>query len=343
MKYLDIDRLDMKKGELQTNIKKIYVEYGSKFICESKDLNIKIQVKLLQEHIVSVGIKYYTLIYDIPFRDFDMFPLKINFIDPQTNKNEFNESNVYIYNIHATSELTGTLLVKFAVKLLKGLGCIKAYLHDGTSVKCKSNSLGYDLTYYKLLEKNKSFYMSLGFEYDIMVTLNYSSSFKSKSKLKKFMNKMIKVCRKIKIVKLINDYKKLLEICTQIIKNPNLKNNLIVRCANTYNIIEPVETKNIWICETHILNLVQECTEMLQMLNFDTSSENKYKYLSDLLVSLFKSENSCWVVETFEKFIMNSRIYEIEYNNIILSRKYLDCFKILKEFRYTSNYSYQFV
>jgi len=340
MKYLDIDTLDMEQGNIQSNIKKIDTEYGSEFMCESKDLNIKIQVKLYQEHVVSVGFKYYTLIYDIPAREFDMFPLKINFIDPEMKKLG---SNVYIQNIHATPEITGTVLVKFALKLLKGLGCIKAYLNDGTNVKCQSNSLGYDLTYYKLLEKNKSFYMGLGFDYDIIVTHIYPTSFKSKSKLKKFMNKIIKTCRKIKIVKLVNDYKKLLEICTQIIKNPGLKNNLIVRCTNTYNIIEPVETKNIWICETHILNLVQECTEMLQMLKFETNSENKYKYLSDLVVNLFKSEKSCWVIEPFEKYIMNSKIYEIEYNNIILSRKYLDCFKVLKQFRYNSDYSYQFV
>jgi len=341
MKYLDIDALDMELGELKSNIEKIETEYGSEFICESKTLNVKIPVKLLQEDVVSIGIKYYTLIHDIPLRQFDMFPLKINFIDPETKKLG---SNVYIQNIHATSELTGTLIVKFALKLLKGLGCTKAYLHDGTEVQCKSNGLGYDLTYYKLLEKNKTFYTNLGFDHDISVTSSYGTSFKSKSKLKKFINKIIKSCRKIKISTLVNYYQKLLDICNQIIKNSVLINNLIVRCTYTYNIIEPVETKNIWICKTNILDLVQECAQMLHMLQINnTDSGTKEKYLSDLLVSLFKLDRSCWLLESFEKYVMNSKIYEIEYNNIILSRKYLDCFKVLKHFRYNSNYSYQFV
>lgn len=336
MKNLDIDTFNLNNEfDLQTNLRQIEKKYGNEFVCESTLFNISIPVKLYKEHIASNDIKYYTLIYDISNREYSMFPLKINFIDTETKKIA---SNAYIQNIHATDQLTGTQIVKFALQLLKVLGCKKVYLHDGTGVKCKSNSFAYDLTYYKLLEKNKTFYTNLGFEHDISIENNYGNYFKSKSKLKKFINKMIKSCRKIKISTLVSDYKKLLDICTQIIKNPLSINNLIIRCTYTYNIIEPVETKNIWICKSNIINLVQECTEMLQMLD-----NKEFKYFADLLVSLFKSETSCWLLEPFEKFILGSNIYEIEYYNIILSRKYLDCFKVLKEFRYSSNYSFSFV
>jgi hypothetical protein len=336
MNYLDIDKLNMEKGKLQSNIEQIVTTYGSEFECVSETLGEKksIPVKLYQEHVVSVGIKYWTLIYNIPFRTFSMFPLKINFIDPEAKKLT---SNVYIQNIHATQDLTGTQIVKFTLRLLKALGCVQAYLHDGATIECGSNRLTYDLTYYKLLEKNKSFYMGLGFDHDISVTTDYPASFKSKSQLKKFMKKIIKACKKVKVSTLISYYTKLLGICTQIISNGSLSSKLIIRCARTFNIIEPIETKNIWICKPNSMELIQECKEMLEILK-----QSDHKYIADMLVDYFKSDRSCYLLEPFEKYVLESNIYEIEYNNIILSREYLGCFKILRYFRHNSNYSYQF-
>ena len=217
------------------------------------------------------------------------------------------------------------------------MGCSKVYLYDGTSVTCKDNNLTYDLTYYKLLEKSNTFYTGLGFDFDISITNSYTDNFLTKKKLKKFINKVLICCRKIKISTLISEYKKLLKICTKNIDMQSSTSKIIVRCGYMFNLRLPLEVNNIWICKTSIYNLLNECIEMLQFLN---SSNDKYLY--EFLVKLFKSENSCFLLESFEKYILNSNTYEIEYNNIILSRQYLQCFRLLKKFRY-SNYSYEFV
>ena len=93
MKYLDIDILKMTQGDLQSNLSQIEIKYGNKFICKSSSLDLEIPIKFYKEKIQSTNIQFYTLIYDITDRIFDMFPLKIDFIDPETKKLN---SNVYI-------------------------------------------------------------------------------------------------------------------------------------------------------------------------------------------------------------------------------------------------------
>jgi hypothetical protein len=330
-KNLDLDKINLKKGYLQSNLDYIEKQYGHSFIITSKTLNISVPVKLYKERIEPVEIEYYTLIYDIDNRLFDMFPLKINFIDTQTKNLN---SNAYISNIHATETLSGTQTVKIALEILKKFGTEKVYIIDGTTVICQQNGLDYDLTFYKLLEKNKTFYTNLGFDFDISTTDSYIMDVKNVKKLKKFINKMLNCCKKIKVSTLIKDYKKLLKMCYESIENAD--NKIIVRCTNIHYLVYPEQVKNIWLCNTNVMSLVQECREMLYLLKFSNE-----KYLYKILVNVFKSQDKCSLIELFEKWILHSKIYEIEYNNQIINREYLSCFKILKTFRY-SNYSYTF-
>ncbi len=317
--------------DLQTSLAKFYKTYGSKFTIYDESTNISIPLELTESSLPTFKMKFYTLIYDVEGRDFELYPLKINFIDMY--KIKLNDT-VYISNIHKTNELTGSQIVKFALELLKRLGTKKVYIYDGTTVKCLSNSMHYDLSFLKLLEKGKTFYMNFGFDFD-NIGLDYSKAFTSPNQYKQYVKKTIAACKKIKVKQIVNEYKKILHMCYLVIKSGDYE-NLKVKCRNAYTNMLKFESRNTWICKKNITDLVYEAKEMLDLL-----AKAQTKYLYDFMIQLFSSPDKCWAYDIIIKNMLDNQMYLIEYNGTKISREYFESFFMLRFLRYNI-YTFKF-
>jgi hypothetical protein len=316
--------------DLQTSLAEFYKTYGSQFIIYDESTNISIPLELTESSLPTFKMKFYTLIYDVEGRDFELYPLKINFIDMY--KIKLNDT-VYISNIHKTNELTGSQIVKFALELLKRLGTKKVYIYDGTTVKCSSNSMDYDLSFLKLLEKGKTFYMNFGFDFD-NVGQHYSKGFTSPAQYKQHVKKTIAVCKKIKVKQIVSEYKKILHMCYLVIKSGDYE-NFKVRCREGYTSLLKYKKRNTWICKKNITDLVYEAKEMLDVLG---KAQNKYLY--DFMIQLFSS-SECSDYDVIIKNMLDNQMYLIEYNGTKISREYFESFFMLRFLRYNI-YTYKF-
>lgn len=308
--------------DLQTSLGEFYKTYGSEFAiqCES----VAIPLKLTISSLPTFKMNFYTLIYDVENRDFELYPLKINFIDPYKIKLS---DTAYIANIHKTDQLTGSQIVKFALELLKRLGAKKAYIYDGATVRCSSSSMNYDLSFLKLLEKGKTFYMNFGFDFDT-VGQEYTKGFTSPAQYKQHVKKTIKACKKIKIKQIVNEYKQILHMCYLVIKSGDYE-NFKVRCREGYTNVVKSESRNTWICKRNITDLVYEAKDMLDLLG-----KSQTKYLYDFMIQLFSDSEKCWAYDIIIKYMLDNPMYSIEYNGTKISREYFESFFMLRFLRY---------
>jgi len=320
MKKINLDDINF-KSDLHTNLDQIYKTWGSNFIIKYND--IVIPLKLTISSLENFKMKFYTLIYDVEDRDYELYPLKINFIDMY--KIKLNDT-VYIANIHKTNELTGSQIVKFALELLKKLGTKKVYIYDGATIKCPSSNMNYDLSFLKLLEKDKTFYMNFGFDFDT-VGNDYSKAFTSPTKYKQYVKKTIAKCKKITVKQIITEYKKILHMCYLVIKTGDYE-NFKVKCREGYTNTIKYDTRNTWICKRNIVDLVYESKEMLDVLG-----RTQTKYLYDFMIQLFSSPD-CWAYDIIIKNMLDNPMYEIVYRDTSVSREYFESFFMLRFLRY---------
>ena len=101
-------------------------------------------------------------------------------------------------------------------------------LFDATSIKCRNKE--YDLSFLKLLEHGKTFYMKFGFKFDINDDIRYNE-FSSAITKKNYVKNLVKKCRKLRTSKLITFYKKLLKTLNK------CKNKECIKYINTNDIL----------------------------------------------------------------------------------------------------------
>lgn len=172
VKYFSLNRPPIKfeEGKLQENLKLLHRKMGEKFTLlyqdrsEKKSKVIKMPVVLFWDK----KFKYYILKYDRLYTDDELLPLAITFNDRDTYKNN---NNAYISNIHKTEKISGSEMVTMAIKLIFILGAEKIMIDDGATIDCNGKEIS--LSPFKLLEKNRTFYMKFGFRpYDDSVDGN---------------------------------------------------------------------------------------------------------------------------------------------------------------------------
>lgn len=335
-----------KKGQLQDNLINFYNEYGSRFKIlymppkekhKKKSDKIEIIIKLFKVKLIG-GAKYYRMIHDIPHRTTNLVPLQIDFIDNQTI--ELN-NNSYIANIHKTYEISGTNLIKICLKINEILGAEKTRLYDGTSVNC--DNVNMDLSYLKLLEKGVTFYMGLGFDFEVTHSEWFHIRYSNKNILKKEVSKLIKELRLIKIADIINEYRKLLKLINLVVIENNEQNlQIIIKDLDIVKSASKEHDLNSQQYKTNayyfIPELYKECFEMLDILNNNTN----YTYLYELMIDLFKDKTKCNNYTKLFFYLVESLTYKIIYGNHIITKKYGLKFRLLQVLRQNYSYSYTF-
>jgi hypothetical protein len=318
-----------KKGNLQENLDDFSKTYGSKF--KLKYGKILIDIVLNIAHLPN-KLKFYRMIYDIPYRTTSLKPFAIDFIDPNL---VCLNNNTYISNIQRTENISGTQMIKICLAINRILGAEKTYLSDGTTITCEKTTEKFDLSFLKLIERRSTFYTNLGFDFDIDKVGWFYTKFDSKEDLKKQINILINKIRSIKTDFLIKEYKKTMDLIIKIIKN-NFKGDIqiILDNSNTTHIDQYyTETKNL---ENSLMEILTESKEMLGILN---KYSKKYPYMYKILIDTFK--NDCTEYSILNKYLIKNNRSKIIYNGKIINRPYNRSFKILNIYRY-GYYSYKF-
>jgi hypothetical protein len=322
MKTFDLNIKHNFSNNLQENLKQLYKDYGKKFKLQYNKNIIEVTMKY-NTHKLS-KIKYYSITYDIPNRDFDLYPLHISFIDVLDKKVN---NNCYINYIHKTDNISGSEMIKLAMAFCKIVKVHTAYIYDSTTVTCKNTSGGsniYDLSYLKLLENNNTFYMKFGFDFMVSTNDFFAKYFITKESKKKYIIDLINKCKKIKNSDVCKIYTELLEKCTEtVIKQTyddvSIINNDILRDMS-------------WKDTTNIISLIVEATEILNLLS------DKKGYLYETMIELFKDNDKCQNYDIILKYIIDNNPRIIKFKNKKIDMTIFDCFKLLKELRYSYFY-----
>lgn len=331
-KTFNLDKKHDFGDDVQDNIKKLINQYGENFTIKFNKIKIKVRMVELTS---SNGIKFYALVYDEPKRTTDLFPLKIYFIDNLLM--EFN-NNSYISNIHKIDGVSGTEMVKIALKINEVLGVRKTRICDGTSIECGENH--YDLSFIKLLEKGETFYMRFGFKYEITNTEYYRWRFDNVDDLQDQINDTIKKIKKIKIDDIIKEYEELLEVIKRVIIEQNDGKLEIV--LSEYGAIfdkndEDLNTYYKKNPENDIKYLFEECYDVLKILkNFDEET------LAELLIRLFNDRHNCSKYNVIYTYIVTSARYKVIYGDHVIVRPYIPLFTYLMALRQHYCYVYEF-
>ena len=220
-------------GDLFKNLKTIK-HLGTHFNIKYKNMLVKSSILYDSNRINKE--KFYT-IYSLTN---DTFAYKIKF---------FKNNNAHVEYIHKTDQYSGSQIVQFVIKLCKVLKVKEVTLYDATSIKCGEKE--YDLSFLKLLEHGKTFYMKFGFKF-----IDYD---------KKTVACLLKKCRKLKTNVLIVFYKRILKM---LIKSKN---------CNKFVNINKVMRKKL-ILKKSKCNIDNEIKYICRILDVLTCTKKKYFY-----------------------------------------------------------------
>jgi len=319
-KVLNLDKKQYFKGDLKSNLSQFYKNYSGKILIKYKKKKINTVVEYSK---LANGLKYISIFSDDDNRETPLMLFKIDFIDIRTAK--FN-GNAYIANIHRSKEISGTTLVNMCITICKMLAVKTIIIGDGTEVYCYDEV--YDLSFLKLIETGKTFYMRFGFENDPTGNSGYYQ-FKNLKELKLMRNNLINYIRNIKMSDIIKEYKNTLEIVTKCMAENN-KGKLIVTLladappgkSNYFKKENPAMSENI-------LSLFVECLDIFKIIN----EYKKFTMFYELLVYLFNYR--CEHYNVLNKYILNSSRIKIKYGSKTINRPYIEKITILNKIRYS--------
>ena len=222
--------------------------------------------------------------------------IKIHFMDLLNVPRKPQPNSVYISNISKKDNLiSGSNAINFAVKICEHIkGVKKIALFDGATIKCPSNLKDFDLSLYKLLTQNETFYNKFGFK------LWFADK-----KLQKNLEKYGSVISKLKVSNII---KELLFINTLLKSNTieNIKFNNIAFfdkliyvkqygiefiwnfIANNLMIIEILKSYSQYTFRKAIELLNENACEQLSILFKNLEDENYY--ITDIFIKNKKYE-----------------------------------------------------
>jgi hypothetical protein len=289
------------------NIKILLNTFGTEFILKLK--NIEIPVVMLEQTGKFSDNKYWYIKYSIWDRDQYLLPLKINLCNPFTYKTD---GVTYIANITKLHNVSGTNMMNIALKLLEILKSTKTYVWDAATVSCGLETM--DLSFFKLLEKGKTFYQRFGFRFTIENIDNLKFNFKDDSTLQKTIFEYIDKLKKIKIEYIIKSYSIILSVLTNVINTQNY-NKLNIYYYSPY---EPYKTSKI-TKRKKVLDIINEIDIILKITN---TSHNTYLY-QDMIYYFY---NDCKKYLDIMKYIIDNQIYMIKYDKKKYILKDVDIF-----------------
>jgi hypothetical protein len=324
-KIFDLSQDYQFNNEVQENLKKLYQEFGNNFIIQSKKINLSVPVSLKKLKYYS-GLEFYQLSYYEEKPTNVIKPFKIKFYDALTN--ELN-NNSHLVNLSKTDKISGTKMMDLVLEINKKLGVKKISLSDAASVECEGEIMS--LSFIKLLEYEKTFYMKLGFDFDISTNQMFKDLFKTEKELKKKIKETIKRIRQIKTIEIRKEMEKTVDLLNMIIKNGDYENLEIQKMESYYPELELLHYNG---SKNKVREILQET-----MVILDAIKDRKDRFLYTILIDLFK--NDCYVyLDLYFLLIENSR-YQLQYKNQKIIRKYIIDFNflinIIKYYKFSIN------
>ncbi len=316
-----------KRGEVQKNIKKVYEKYGENFNIKYKEHVLPV---ILTKKTLPNGREYFSMKYDFPNRTLELLPFRIDFID---NVSMELNNITYIGNIHRTTQISGNEMVSICLRINKLLGAKKTRLIDAAGVYHNNKKI--DLSYLKLLERGQTFYMNLGFDFEITNTQFMYFKFDNKRQMKKYLHTLIEKLRSIKIEDLKEEYSKILNIINLAVLENN-KNNFQIILTDEYEFVEQNFSRYKDKAFESIPELFQESYYVLSVLN-----NTKFTYLYELLVDLFKNQDKELYIKLVQ-ILAESYLHKVVYGEEEVTRTYNMDFMLLKKIRQDYFYSYSF-
>ena len=276
------------------------------------------------------GVEFYEMTSFTPKRTTHLNSLEIAFIDIITVQLN---NNSYIANIHKTDKYTGSEMIKFCLEINKFVGVKKTFLNDAAHIVCGNEKL--DLSFIKLLEYDKTFYMKHGFNFELTNHENAYFRFTDKTKFMKEINKLLKGIRSIKTIDIINEYNKMLDLINKIIKENNRKKmQIVITDAMPTDLQDEIYIKNP---EDRIPDLFLECNRVLNILN----NYKNEKYLYKVLIKLFNQK--CDKYSILFYYIIANKRKRIVYGTQFIERPHVNKFKFLLIYREHYMFSYEFI
>lgn len=236
----------------------------------------------------------------------------IKFIDRITHTPSFRD--VYIENISKSEKYSGSQIVKFVLDFLKSITSVrKVYLYDAAEIRCKNSDDKVDLSMYKLIVNNRTFYQKFGFR---LIT-----------KIGDDKNNEMKKC-----AKKLGDYK---------IKDIYRNFGEILKFCERYR--EKIETKIIiaWekVIEVKELDNYKDVIEAFVYLMHIMKSY-KRKTFREFLEKL--NEKECYNLHKFMSYLLNDyKLFPIAYiykNKKVESNFLLDYYKL---YIYRNNWQWE--
>lgn len=320
MKLLDLDNLPELSKDVQHNIKQIIKMYGKRLIIKYNKLEIPSIFTLIKENYNPNKLSYYSLRYDIDQKDrtMPMFPFKITFLDYATM---VKNNDCYINNIHKTNTISGSEMVEFILYLLKKLGVERAVLHDGTRIHC-GDGHEIDLSFFKLIEKNITFYQKFGFKFKLDVhndtsVIRYGTTEGVNNALTEALDKF----RQIETKYYVDACKEIIKICSDVVLNQDYDNLNILLYSRT----QPYLISK-WEKRTKLNSMIKDYDLVLHVLK-----NAKQKYLCDVLVDVFYKNCEHYVI--LENVLLQNLVYSVEYKRKKIILKHIHVFILLNDVR----------
>lgn len=299
MLIFDLESKNIKfKSNLQSNIRLLYYKFKDRFMIKDGNMIVPARLELIKTN----NVKYYSLYYDIEYRDNYLLPFKIDFID--TCKYKLN-NNCYIANITKIENISGTMMVKFILKILKILKVHIATLYDDTNIKCGDAKIG--LSYFKLIEKQQSFYQKFGFKYVLKCSAreDFFNTFRSDRSINKFLLSIIDEIKKITFQSLLEFYQTILNVLTEVAESKNYDDIMLIKGQNKGYIVYEKD-----INKKKIKGFIKDIQQFIQNI---TEASKKYHSMYELMIDSFY--NNCSQYSFFIDILMNHVLLGVKYKN----------------------------
>jgi len=316
---------EYKKFNLQENLDTFYKKYGDEFYIIYNNKHLLVQMI----KIILLNDKYfYRIKYKEGKHNLYHYNFKIDFKDYINN----NPNCSYIANIEKSKLFSGSELVKISLEMNRILGAEKTYLVDESNIHCNSDNQDMSLKLIKLLEKDTTFYMNLGFEFDIQYNSKYNYS--NKKEIEEVYNKLVSKIREIKCETVINELLTIITFINSIITdNKNYYENIDkitiidVIDEDDKEIVEYYNKNLIVFQDTKLEFLLSILNKNIELLHILRRNKDKYIYLYEFLIHLFKED--CYYYNIFMKHFLYNYRTDIKFENTIYSfesRKLFDTF-----------------
>jgi hypothetical protein len=237
--------------------------------------------------------------------------IKIHFMDFLNVPRKPQPNSVYIANISKKDNLiSGSGAINFAVKICEQVkGVKKIALFDGATKKCPSNLKDFDLSLYKLLTQNETFYSKFGFKLWF-----------AEKKLQKNLEKYGSIISKFKVLNIIKE----LYLINILLKNNTIENIKFNNIAifDKMIFVKQFGVEFIWNFIANNLMII-EILKSYSKYTFGKAIELLNKNACEQLSILFKNleDENYYIGDIFIKNMKYELKFKTNYLKLLILRK----------------------